>query len=110
LFGLISVFLLVACLRETGHSKMAAEAGLAGGVILAGFSGRFLLRRWRTAPTVADFNEDVDVQFALAVFMLVLLAPLVAALSSRWAMLVPLLLSAAAIPARKFVRSLRRSH
>jgi hypothetical protein len=53
-------------------------------------------------------HEDGDVQFCLAVFLLILIAPLTVVLSSRWATLAPLLLSAAAIPVRTFVRSLRR--
>ena len=105
LFGLIFVFLLVVCLNQTGHAKSAAECGLAGCALLAVGTGAFLLRRWRTASDEKAFHDDGDVPFALAVFLLVFLAPLILAISSA-PMLVMLLL-AAAIPARKLVRSLR---
>jgi hypothetical protein len=115
LFGLISLFLLVLCLKQTGHSAAAAGSGLAGSALLAGVTARFLLRRWRTAPDAAAFDEDGDVPFSFAVCLLASIA-LAAGLArvaginlSRIAPLLAMLLPAAAIPARKFVRSLRRS-
>jgi lipopolysaccharide export LptBFGC system permease protein LptF len=108
LFGLIFVFLLVVCLQQTGHAKLAAECGLAGCALLAVGTGTFLLRRWRTASDEQAFHDDGDVPFALAVFLLVLLAPLILALGSAPPLTI-VLLFAAAIPARKFVKSLRHS-
>jgi len=108
LFGLISVFLLVVCLKQTGHAKLAAECGLSGCALLAVGTGSFLLRRWRTASDEQAFHDDADVPFALAVFLLVWIAPPILALSSAPPLTIMLLL-AAAIPVRTFVRSLRRS-
>jgi hypothetical protein len=107
LFGLIAVFLLVVSLKQTGHARLAAECGLSGCALLALGSGAFLLRRWRTAPDTQSFHDDGDVQFALAVFLLVWIAPLVLAISS--APLMVMLLLATGIPVRTFVKSLRQS-
>jgi hypothetical protein len=107
LFGFIAVFLLVACLKQTGHARLAADCGLSGCALLAVGTGAFLLRRWRTVPDTQSFHEDRDVQFALAVLLLVLIAPLMLAVKSAPALV--MLIPAAAIPARKFVRRLRRS-
>ena len=107
LFGFISLSLMAVCLKQSGHPELAAGLGLGGSVILAGFSGRFVWRKWRSAPTAADFNDDGDVQFCLAVFLLTSIAPLVIGLT-RLSPLAPVLLCASAIPARTFVRSLRR--
>jgi hypothetical protein len=116
LFGFIFLFLLVVCLKATGHAKLAADLGPAGYAVLAAVTGRLLLRRWREAPDVAAFDEDGDVQFCGAVFLLAVIA-LGGTLAwaagidlPRFALLVPLLLCAAAIPARMFVRKLRRRH
>jgi hypothetical protein len=107
LFGLIAIFLLVVCLKQTGHRSMAVECGLSGCALLAAGTGAFLLRRWRTAPDEQTFHDDGDVQFALGVFLLVLIAPLMLAINSAPALV--LLIPAAGIPLRTFVRSLRRS-
>jgi hypothetical protein len=107
LFGLIAVFLLVVSLKQTGHARLAAECGLAGCALLAVGTGAFLLRRWRTAPDTQSFHDDGDAQFALAVFLLVWIAPLMLAVKSAPALV--LLIPAAAIPIRTFVKSLRRS-
>jgi vacuolar-type H+-ATPase subunit I/STV1 len=107
LFGLISLFLLMVCLKATGHRELAPGFGLAGSAILAALAGRFLWRKWRTAPTIADFEEDGDVQFSLAVFLLATTAPLLIGFA-KFAPLMPLVLCAAAIPARMFVKNLRR--
>ena len=104
LFGFIAVFLLVASLKQTGHASLATECGLAGCAVLAVWTAIFLLRRRRAAPDEQAFHDDGDVQFALAVFLLVLLAPLMRAISA--APVLVMLIPAAAIPARKFVRSL----
>jgi hypothetical protein len=79
---------------------------LSGGALLAVGTGVFLLRRWRTAPDTQSFHDSGDVQFALAVFLLVLIALLMLAVESAPA---PALLIPAVIPLRKFVTSLRRS-
>jgi len=107
LFGLIAVFLLVVCLKQTGHARPAAECGLSGGLLLGAGTGAFLLRRWRTAPDEQTFHDDGDVQFALAVLLLVLIGPLMLAINSAPALV--MLIPAAAIPVRTFVKSLRRS-
>jgi hypothetical protein len=105
LFGLIFLFLLVVCLKQTGHSAAAAVSGAAGCILLALSTGAFLLQRWRIASDEAEFHADGDVPFALAVFLLVLIAP--ALLAIRVSPLMITLLLSAAIPVRTFVRSLR---
>jgi hypothetical protein len=105
LFGMIALVLLVLCLKETRHSAAAIASGLVGDALLLAGTGAFLLRRWRAAADETAFHEDGDVQFALAVFLLVLIAPLIRAISSAPALV--MLIPAAAIPVRTFVKSLR---
>jgi hypothetical protein len=69
--------------------------------VLAAAAGRFLLVKWREAPDLAAFDEDGDVPFCGAVFLLasIALAAGLARLSgialSKAVLLVPLLLCAA---------------
>jgi hypothetical protein len=80
---------------------------LAGYALLALGTGAFLLRRWRAAPGKQSFHDDGDVQFALAVFLLVWIAPLMLAISSAPALV--MLLLTAGIPVRTFAKSSRGS-
>ena len=79
---------------------------MSGGALLAVGTGVFLLRRWRTAPDTQSFHDSGDVQFALAVFLLVLIAPLMLAVKSAPALV--MLIPAAVIPVSTFAKSLRR--
>ena len=113
LFGLISLFLLVVCLKATGHMKMAVECGLAGSAVLAAAAGWVLLRKWRQAPDLAAFDDDGDVPFCGAVFLLALMAlavglALLAGVSLSRYVLIPLLLCAGAPFARHYFRLPRR--
>lgn len=113
LFGFISLFLLVACLKATGHTRLAAECGLGGSAVLAVSAGGFLLNKWRQAPDLVAFDEDGDVPFCGAVFLLAIIAlggGLILASGipfNRAAPLGLLFFSAVAIPARRFVRIAR---
>jgi len=78
---------------------------LPGAILLALSSGALLWGRWRTAENDAAFHEDGDVAFALAVFLLMVLIPIVLAAAQRPSLL--LLVPLAVIPARTFVRTLR---
>ena len=102
LFGLISLFLLVACLKQTGHSTAAAASGAAGCIVLALSTGAFLVRRRRAAADDASFHADGDAAFALAVFLLVTMAP--ALLAVRFSPLLVMLIPAAAVPLRAFAK------
>ena len=114
LFGFISLFLLVVCLKAAGHASLAAESGLGGSALLAVAAGWVLLRKWRQASGRAAFDEDGDVPFCAAVLLLASIAlagglARAAGLSlSGVVPLVCLLLGAAAIPAGRFVRNARR--
>jgi len=105
LFAMIALFLLVVCLKQTGHATLAIDCGVAGSVLLALSTGLFLARRWRSAEDESAFHQDGDVAFALAVFLLVTAVPMVAAAAQKPALLLLVLL--AATPARMFVKTLR---
>lgn len=105
LFALIGLFLVFVCLKTTGHPTAAAGCGLAGCFALAAATGWFLLRRWR--DTGANFSEDSDVQFASAVLLLVLMAPLCLVLARS--PLTVILLAPASILVRTFAGKWRPS-
>jgi hypothetical protein len=113
LFAFIALFLLVICLKQTAHARLAAVWGLTGSALLSAAAGRFLLHKWRAAPDPAAFDEDGDVPFCGAVFLLTSIALAgglmrVAGIDlSRAVPILLLLLCAATTPARKFAKSLR---
>jgi hypothetical protein len=115
LFGLISLFLLVVCLQATGHAKLAAGFGLAGSAVLAVLAGWFLLRKWRQAPNLAAFDEDGDVPFCGAVFLLASMAlavglARVAGIALSRALPLAALLCAAALLARLYFQRTHRGY